>query len=180
MHNWSWDVTSKSHHILFGQTSVGPFIYYVSTFLGYLDPLPPYISMFLVLKISKNWHFLTPPPYKCLRNIWMVPVISNDNFDWSLGRIGTFDLGADNQTHVGFFDIMFVLGSNCGHHINKSLDFFIICNIFLLFDPGSKKMNFHNLVLTKAKASLNCSWREKKIKSNNKWTLFPAHLLYLT
>ena len=31
--------------------------------------------MFLVLLISKNWHFLTPPPpYKCLRNIWMVPI----------------------------------------------------------------------------------------------------------
>ena len=32
--------------------------------------------MFLVLKISKHWHFLTssqPPPYKCLRYIWMVP-----------------------------------------------------------------------------------------------------------
>ena len=35
---------------------------------------PPYVSMSLALKISKNWHFLTPlPPYKCLRNIWMVP-----------------------------------------------------------------------------------------------------------
>ena len=51
----------------------GPFIYYVSSFLRFLDP---YISMFLVLKplkISKNWHFPTIPPYKCLRNIWMVP-----------------------------------------------------------------------------------------------------------
>ena len=54
----------------------GSFIYYVTTFLGFLDPLPPppYVSMFLVLRISKNWHFLTPlPPYKCWRNIWMVP-----------------------------------------------------------------------------------------------------------
>ena len=40
----------------------GPFIYYVITFLGFLDPPPPYVSMFLVLRISKNWHFLTPPP----------------------------------------------------------------------------------------------------------------------
>jgi hypothetical protein len=39
-----------------------PFIYYVSTFLGFLDPLPPHVSMFLVLKISKNCHFLTPHP----------------------------------------------------------------------------------------------------------------------
>ena len=32
------------------------------------------LSMLLVMKISRNWHFLTPfPPYKCLRNIWMVP-----------------------------------------------------------------------------------------------------------
>ena len=38
----------------------GPFIYNVSTFLRFLDPLPPYVSMFLVLKISTNWHFLTP------------------------------------------------------------------------------------------------------------------------
>jgi hypothetical protein len=44
----------------------GPFIYYVITFLGFLDPPPPYVSMFLVLRISKNWHCLTPlPPYKC-------------------------------------------------------------------------------------------------------------------
>ena len=36
-------------------------------------PSPPYVIMFLALKIIKNWHFLTPPPYKWLRNIWMVP-----------------------------------------------------------------------------------------------------------
>ena len=49
-----------------------PFIYDVSTFLGFLDPPPPYVSMFLVLKVSKKWHFLIPlpiPPFKCLRNI---------------------------------------------------------------------------------------------------------------
>ena len=39
-----------------------PFIYYVSTSMGFLDPLPPHVSMFLVLKISKNCHFLTPLP----------------------------------------------------------------------------------------------------------------------
>ena len=42
----------------------GPFIYYVITFLGFLDPPPPYVSMFLVLRISKDWHFLTPLPPK--------------------------------------------------------------------------------------------------------------------
>ena len=36
----------------------GPFIYYVSKFLNFLDPLPPLVSMFLVLKISTNYHFL--------------------------------------------------------------------------------------------------------------------------
>ena len=60
--------------ILFFLFRKGPFIYYVITFLGFLDPPPPYVIMFLVLKIIKNWHFLTPlPPYKWLRNIWMVP-----------------------------------------------------------------------------------------------------------
>ena len=45
-----------------------------SHFWDFWTPLPPYVSMFLVLRISKNWHFLTPlPPYKWLRNIWMVP-----------------------------------------------------------------------------------------------------------
>ena len=45
-----------------------------SQFWGFWTPLPPYVSMFLVLRISKNWHFLTPPPpYKCWRNIWMIP-----------------------------------------------------------------------------------------------------------
>ena len=37
-----------------------------SHFWDFWTPLPPYVSMFLVLRISKNWHFLTPlPPYKC-------------------------------------------------------------------------------------------------------------------
>ena len=33
-----------------------------SHFWDFLIPLPPYVSMFLVLRISKNWHFLTPLP----------------------------------------------------------------------------------------------------------------------
>ena len=54
-----------------------PFIYYLSTFLGLLDRFPPHISMFLVLKISKNSHFLTPHPptsayviYECPKGSW--------------------------------------------------------------------------------------------------------------
>ena len=53
-------------NLSFVKDTKGPFIYYVITFLGFWTPLPPYVSMFLVLRISKNWHFLTPlPPYKC-------------------------------------------------------------------------------------------------------------------
>ena len=33
-----------------------PFIYHVSTFSWFWDTPPPYISMVLLLKISKNWH----------------------------------------------------------------------------------------------------------------------------
>ena len=29
---------------------------------GIFGPPSPYVSMFLILRISKNWHFLTPPP----------------------------------------------------------------------------------------------------------------------
>ena len=63
-------------------------IYYVRIFKSYLvfvswprdhsyitsSHFWDFCSMFLVLRISKNWHLLTPPPpYKCWRNIWMVP-----------------------------------------------------------------------------------------------------------
>ena len=62
-------------------SSKGPFIYYVITFLGFLDPLPPYVSMFLVLKIIKI--FWPPsPPYKWLRNIWMVPNEETKGIFW--------------------------------------------------------------------------------------------------
>ena len=36
-------------------------VYYVITFLGFLDPPPPYVSMFLVLRICKNLAFSDPP-----------------------------------------------------------------------------------------------------------------------
>ena len=45
-----------------------------SHFWDFGTPLPPYVSMFLVLRISKNWPFLNPlPPCKCWCNIWIVP-----------------------------------------------------------------------------------------------------------
>ena len=52
-----------------------PFIYYLSTIWGFFDPFPLYVSIFYVLKKSNKDNFLTPPPppFKCLRNIWMVP-----------------------------------------------------------------------------------------------------------
>ena len=57
----------------------GPFIYYVITFLSFLDTLPPLLRkhIFYVLKIIKNNNFLTPlpPSNKCLRHIWMVPKV---------------------------------------------------------------------------------------------------------
>ena len=48
----------------------GPFIYYVIIFLGFLNPLPPCVRMFLVLKIIKNWHFLTPLTSDYVINEW--------------------------------------------------------------------------------------------------------------
>ena len=35
-----------------------------SHFWDFWTPLPPYVSMFLVLRISKNWYFLTPLPLR--------------------------------------------------------------------------------------------------------------------
>ena len=51
----------------------GPFMYYVGTFLGFFYPPPPYVSMFLVLRISKNWHFWPPP----LQGAYVI-------YEWSL------------------------------------------------------------------------------------------------
>ena len=34
----------------------------IHIFRIFCPPPPPYVIMFLVLKIIKNWHFLTPPP----------------------------------------------------------------------------------------------------------------------
>ena len=49
---------SNWYQIFFGDHS-----YITSShFWDFWTPLPSYVSMFLVLRISKNWHFLTPPP----------------------------------------------------------------------------------------------------------------------
>ena len=45
-----------------------------SHFWDFWIPLPPYVSMFLVLRISKNWHFLTPLP----------PTSADVIYEWSL------------------------------------------------------------------------------------------------
>ena len=68
----------QSSVILGGHVTLGDHSYITSShFWDFWTSLPPYVSMFLVLRISKNWHFLTPlPPYKCWRNIWMVPYVS--------------------------------------------------------------------------------------------------------
>ena len=50
-----------------GRSAKGPFIYYVSLFLGIFDPS---IFAYFQQKLS----FSNPPsPFKCLRNIWIVP-----------------------------------------------------------------------------------------------------------
>ena len=45
-----------------------------SHFSDFWTPLLPYVSMFLVLRISKNWHFLTPLP----------PTSADVIYEWSL------------------------------------------------------------------------------------------------
>ena len=64
---------------LFVELPKGP-SYYVSTFLGFLDPHPSYVSIFLVTCVSKKWHFVTTISLisKCKRNVWMVPSINKD------------------------------------------------------------------------------------------------------
>ena len=48
-------------------------------FLDFWIPLLPYVSMFLVSRISKNWHFLTPLPPTSADVIyeWSFPFLSN-------------------------------------------------------------------------------------------------------
>ena len=53
--------------------SKGPFIYYVITFLGFLEPPPPLRQHVFSTNNKQKLAFSDPPPYKCWRNIWMVP-----------------------------------------------------------------------------------------------------------
>ena len=48
-----------------------------SHFWDFWTPLPPCVSMFLLLRIIKNWHFLTPLPLQVLTYII---------YEWSLNR----------------------------------------------------------------------------------------------
>ena len=48
---WKWQSTVSCHSKNRAYFK-GPFIYYVSTFWEFLDPLPPYVSIFLALEIS--------------------------------------------------------------------------------------------------------------------------------
>ena len=54
--------------------SKGPFIYYIITFLGFLEVPPPLRQHVFSTKNKQKLAFSDPPPpYKCWRNIWMVP-----------------------------------------------------------------------------------------------------------
>ena len=47
----------------------GPFIYYVITFLGFLDPPPPLRKHVFSTENNQKLAFSDLPPYKGLRNI---------------------------------------------------------------------------------------------------------------
>ena len=56
-----------------------PFIYYVSKFLGFLKPPYTYVSLFLVLKVSKICPFLTHTPQSLpLKSGYVI-------YEWYLG-----------------------------------------------------------------------------------------------
>ena len=72
--------------------AMGPFIYYVSTFLEFFGPPSSPNAEWLVLskhvfstENKQKLAFSDLHPYKCLRNIWMVPV-------WTLWHPITFQL----------------------------------------------------------------------------------------
>ena len=56
---------------------MGSFKYYVSTFLGVLDPPFPQFKHIFSTESKQKFPFSDPPPpFSCayLRNIWMVPI----------------------------------------------------------------------------------------------------------
>ena len=60
--------------IVFDPQAMGPFIYNIITFFGFLDPPPPLRQHVLVVRISKNGYFLTPLP----------PTSADVIYEWSL------------------------------------------------------------------------------------------------
>ena len=61
----------------FSNFAKGPFIYYVITFLEFLDPPPHLRKHVLVMKIIKNWHFLTPlPPLQVIIYEWSLMLLA--------------------------------------------------------------------------------------------------------
>ena len=62
---------SKMDRTRLSSTPWGPFIYYVITFLGFLDPPPPPLRQHVFSTKNKQKLAFSdpPPPYKCLRNI---------------------------------------------------------------------------------------------------------------
>ena len=68
-------VKSSESYFLNNILRKGPFIYYVNTFLEFLYPPPPYVSIFSGLKVSITFKFPTtiPPTSAYLLNILKVP-----------------------------------------------------------------------------------------------------------
>ena len=79
---------TRIRSLYLSKKSWGPFIYYVSTFVDFLEPSSSYISTFYVLKISKNCHFLTPLPPTSAYVIyeWSIPCcnksLQGHNVSW--------------------------------------------------------------------------------------------------
>ena len=96
-----------------------PFIYYLSTFLVFLDPLPPHVGRHVFSTENKqNLSFSNPTlPYKCLRNIWMVPKglgdsnIVNQNESTVL-KDGSIRLANDTlQVRIFYYFLLWPIGT---------------------------------------------------------------------
>ena len=81
--NCEWKYCCRDSFAMFENEPdpVGPFMYCVSTISRFWDPLPTYLSMFFVLKIIKNCHFLNPPPIQVLMYVIYEWSLSNRRID---------------------------------------------------------------------------------------------------